>query len=63
MEWPSELSRQAHATPAHTALPVREFLAIKQMTVLEHTAYSPDLARKDFFSVPEDKGNIERKAF
>jgi hypothetical protein len=42
---------------------VREFLATKQITVLEHPAYSPDLAPNDFFSVPEDKGNIERKAF
>jgi len=40
-----------------------EFLATKQITVLEHPAYSPDLAPNDFFSVPEDKGNIERKAF
>ena len=49
--------------PAHTALSAREFLATKQVTVLEHPAYSPDLARNYFFSVPEDKGNIERKAF
>ena len=37
--------------PAHTALYVREFLATKQITVLEHPAYSPD------------EGNIEMKAF
>ena len=43
--------------PAHTTLSVREFLATKQITVLEHPANSPH------FSVPEDKGNIERKAF
>ena len=41
---------------------MREFLATKQITVLEHPANSPDLAPNDF-SVPEDKGNIERKAF
>jgi len=35
--------------PAHTALSVREFLATKQITVLEHPAYSPDLASSDFF--------------
>ena len=37
--------------PAHTALSVREFLATKQKqtTVLEHPAYSPDLAPSDFF--------------
>ena len=51
------------SAPAHTALSVREFLASKQITVLEHPAYSPDLAPNDFFLVPEDKGNIERKAF
>jgi transposase len=37
---------------------VREFLAIKQITLLEHPPYSPDLA-----PVPEDKGKIERKEF
>jgi hypothetical protein len=42
--------------PAHTALSIREFLATKQINMLEHPAYSP-------ISVPEDKGNIERKAF
>ena len=35
--------------PARTALSVREFLATKQITVLEHPAYSPDLAPSDFF--------------
>jgi len=40
-----------------------EFLTTKQITVLEHPAYSPDLAPSDFFSVPEHKGIIERKAF
>ena len=48
--------------PAHMALSVREFLATKQLNVLEHPAHSPDLAPTDFFSAPEDKGNIERKA-
>ena len=36
-------------SPAHTTLYVREFLATKQKTVLEHSAYSPDLAPTDFF--------------
>ena len=35
--------------PAHTALSVREILATKQITVLEHPTYSPDLAPNDFF--------------
>jgi len=49
--------------PAHTALSVREFLAAKQITVLEQPVYSLYMASSDFFSVPEYKGNIERKAF
>jgi hypothetical protein len=35
--------------PTHTALSVREFLATKQITVLEQPAYSLDLAPNDFF--------------
>ena len=35
--------------PAHTALSVREFLATKQITLLEHPPYSPDLAPLTFF--------------
>ena len=38
--------------PSHTALSVREFLASKQITVLEHPAYSPDLAPNYFFMFP-----------
>ena len=41
--------------PAHTALSVREFLATKQIAVLEHPAYSPDLAPSDFFLFPKIK--------
>jgi len=41
--------------PAHMALSVREFLATKQITVLEHPAYSPDLAPSDFFLFPKIK--------
>jgi len=35
--------------PANTALSVREFLASKQVTVLEHPAYSTDLVPSDIF--------------
>jgi hypothetical protein len=44
-------------------LSVREFLATKQITVLEHPPSSQDLAPSVFFSVLEDEGRIERKAF
>ena len=41
--------------PAHTALSEREFLATKQITMLEHPAYSPDLAPSDFILFPKIK--------
>jgi hypothetical protein len=44
------------------ALSVREFSASKQITVLEHPPYSPDLTPMTF-SLPEDKENNEREAF
>ena len=41
-----------------------EFLGTKQITVLEHPAYSPDLAPNDFFLFPKIKYiNTEKKAF
>jgi len=49
--------------PAHTALSVREFLATKQITVLEHSAYSPDLAPSDFFLFPKIKEISKRRHF
>jgi NAD-dependent oxidoreductase involved in siderophore biosynthesis len=47
---------------SHTALSVRVFLASKQITVLEHHPYSPDVAPM-LFSVPADKANIQKKVF
>ena len=63
MEWPSELPRQAHAAPAHMALSVREFLDTKQITVLEHPTYSPDLAPSDFFLFPKIKEILKGRHF
>jgi len=42
---------------------VREFLATKQITVLEHPAYSPDLAPNDFFLFPKIKGILKGRHF
>ena len=49
--------------PAHTALSVREFLATKQITVLEHPAYSTDLPSNDFFLFPKIKKILEGRHF
>jgi len=47
----------------HTALLVREFLATKQITVLEHPAYSPNLAPSDFFLFPKVKEILKGRHF
>jgi len=40
-----------------------EFLATKQITVLEHPAYLPDLAPSDFFLFPEIKEILKGRHF
>jgi len=42
---------------------VREFLATKQITVLEHPACSPDLAPSDFFLLPNIKEILKGRHF
>jgi hypothetical protein len=42
---------------------VREFLAGKQMTALEHPPYLPYLAVNDFFLFPEIKEILEVRHF
>ena len=47
----------------HTALSVRKFLATKQITVLEHPPYSPDLASSHFFLFPKIKEILKGRHF
>jgi hypothetical protein len=49
--------------PAHKALSVRELLASKQITVLEHPSYSPDLALNDLFLFPKIKEILKERYF
>lgn len=41
--------------PSHRSILIRQFLAQKQVTVLDHPPYSPDLAPCDFFLFPKLK--------
>ena len=43
--------------PAHTALSIREFLAKKNIPVLPHPPYSPDLAPCELYLFPKLKGH------
>jgi len=49
--------------PAHKALSIRQFLAEKNIAVLEQPPYSPDLAPCDFFLFPKLKGIIKGTRF
>ena len=49
-----------HLLTRHT---LREFLATKQITVLEHPAYSPDLAPSNFFLFSKIKEILKGRHF
>ena len=49
--------------PAHNALSIRQFLAERNVTVLDHPPYSPDLAPCDFFLFPKLKEVIKGACF
>jgi transposase len=49
--------------PAHRALSVREFLANKQITVLEHPPHSPDQAPNDIFLFQKIKEILKGRHF
>ena len=49
--------------PTHKALSIRQFLAERQVAVLDQPPYSPDLAPCDFFLFPKLKGVIKGTRF
>jgi [histone H3]-lysine36 N-dimethyltransferase SETMAR len=49
--------------PAHNALSVKQFLANKNITVMEHPPYSPDLAPCDFYLFPKIKSVLKGTHF
>jgi transposase len=49
--------------PAHTGLSIREFLAKKNIPVLPHPPYSPDLALCDFYLFPKLKSKLKGHHF
>jgi hypothetical protein len=49
--------------PERTALSVKQFLAEKQIAVLEHPLYSPDLAQCDFFLFHKVKSVLKGTRF
>jgi len=49
--------------PAHNTLSVKQFLANKNITELEHPPYSPDLAPCDFYLFPKIKSVLKGTHF
>ena len=49
--------------PAHNALSIRQFLAERNVTVLDHPPYSPDLAPCDFFCSPSSRRPSRESVF
>jgi histone-lysine N-methyltransferase SETMAR len=49
--------------PAHTTLSIREFLAKKNIPVVPHPPYSPELAPCDFYLFPKLKSNLKGHHF
>jgi len=49
--------------PAHTALSIREFLVKKNIPVLPHPLYSPELALCDFYLFPKLKLKLKSHHF
>jgi hypothetical protein len=49
--------------PAHTALSAQRFLVAKNMAVVPHPPYSPNLAPCDFFLFPRMKSKLKGRRF
>jgi len=54
---------QTDNAPAHTALSIREILSKKNIPVLPHPPYSPDLAPCNFYLFPNLKSNLKGHHF
>ena len=57
------MEKRVDFAPAHNALSVKQFLANKNITVLEHPPYSPDLATCNFFLFPKIKSVLKETHF
>jgi len=49
--------------PSHNATIVKQFLAQRKVTVLDHPPCSPDLAPADYFLFPKVKSHIKGRIF
>jgi hypothetical protein len=57
--WGNGWNLQQHSAPAHNAFSVETFLGNKNISVLEHPSYSPDLSPCDFYIFPKIKSVLK----
>jgi len=57
------MEKRVDFAPAHNALSVKQFLANKTITVLEHPPYLPDLTPSDFYLFPQIKSVLKGTHF
>jgi histone-lysine N-methyltransferase SETMAR len=51
------------SAPSHNATIVKQFLAQRKVTVLDHPPYSPDLTPADYFLFPKVKSHLMGRLF
>jgi hypothetical protein len=61
--WPDDWNLHHDNAPAHKALTVKQLLAQKLITEMEHLPYSPDLALNDFWLLPKIKSALKGQSF
>jgi hypothetical protein len=59
--WPKDWILYHNNAPPHKALSVKQFLAQKSITEMEHPSYSPDLALNNFWLFPKIKSTSMRQ--
>jgi len=53
----------ARTPPSHNATIIKQFLAQRNVTVLDHPPYSPDLAPADYFLFSKMKSHLKGRLF
>jgi histone-lysine N-methyltransferase SETMAR len=61
--WPNDWILQQENAPAHKALSVKQFLAQKSITEMEHPPRSPNLALNDLWLFPKIKSAFKGRKF
>jgi hypothetical protein len=58
--WPNVWILYHDSAPGHKALSVKQFLAQKSITEMEHPPYLPDFAASDFWLFPKIETALKR---